>query len=39
MKILWILFWGHFKIGLYLGSFLCILGSFTEVTVQNGDIF
>ena len=28
MKILWIFFGGHHKIGLVLGSFLCNLGSF-----------
>ena len=39
MKILWIFFWGHHKIGLYLGLFLCILGSSFNVIVQNGDIF
>ena len=32
MKILWIFFWGHHKIGLYLGSFL-------KVKVQNGGYF
>ena len=31
MKILWIFFGGHHKIGLVLGSFLCILGSFFKV--------
>ena len=25
------IFWGHHKIGLVLGSFLCILGSFLNV--------
>ena len=42
MKILWIFFWGHHKIELYLGprSFLCILGSFlNRVKVQNGGYF
>ena len=39
MKILWIFFWGRHKIGLYLGVFLCILGSFLKVIVQNEDIF
>ena len=34
-KILWILFWGHHKIRLYFGSFLCILGSLLKVKVQN----
>ena len=33
------IFWGHHKIGLVLGSFLCILGSFFNVKVQNWDIF
>ena len=34
------IFWGgHHKIELYLGVFLCILGSFLKVKVQNGDIF
>ena len=36
MKILWIIFWGHNKIGLYLGPFLRSLGSFLKVKVQNG---
>ena len=36
MKILWIFFGGHHKIGLYLGVILCILGSFLKVKVQNG---
>ena len=35
MKILWIFFGGHHKIGLVFGSFLCILGSFFKVKVQN----
>ena len=39
MKILWIFFWGHHKIGLVWGSFLCILGSVIKVNVQNWDIF
>ena len=30
------IFWGHHKIGLYLGSFICILGSFLKVKEQNG---
>ena len=34
MMILWIFFLGHHKIGLYLGSFLNILGSFLKVKVQ-----
>ena len=32
-------FLGHHKIWLVLGSFLCILGSFFKVNVQNWDIF
>ena len=39
MKILWIFFWGHHKIGLVLGSFLCNLGSFFKVKVQIGIFF
>ena len=39
MKILRIFLGGHHKIGLYLGSFLCILGSIFKVMVQNGNIF
>ena len=27
---------GHHKTGLVLGSFICILGSFLQVKVQNG---
>ena len=30
------IFWGPHKIGLYLGSFLCILGFFLKVNVQYG---
>ena len=39
--ILWILLGGHHKNGLLLGLFLCILGSFFKVKIQNenGDIF
>ena len=37
MKIFWIFFWGHHKIGLVWGSFLCNLGSFFKVRVQNWD--
>ena len=34
------IFWGHYKIGLHIkGSFLCILGSFLKVKVQNGGYF
>ena len=32
------IFWGHHKIGPYFGLFLCILGSFLKVIIQNGDI-
>ena len=39
MNILWIFFWGHPKIGLVLGVFLCILGSFLKVNIQNRDFF
>ena len=44
MKILWIFLGGHHEIGLYLGVismplFLCILGSFLKVKVQNGGYF
>ena len=35
MKILWLFFGAHHKIGLVWGSFLCILGSF----LKNWDIF
>ena len=38
MKILWIFLGGHHKIGLQR-SFLCILGSFLNVKVQNGGYF
>ena len=27
--------WGHYKIELYLGSFLCILGSFLKVKLER----
>ena len=33
------IFGGHHKIGLVWVSFLCILGSFFKVKVQNWDIF
>ena len=33
------IFWGHHKIGLVCGSFLCNLGSFFKVKLQNWDIF
>ena len=39
MNILWIFFGGHPKIGLVLGVFLCILGSFLKVNKQNLDFF
>ena len=39
MKILWIIFLGHHKIGQVRGSFLCNLGSFFKAKVQNWDIF
>ena len=35
MKILWIFFWGHHKIGLYFG----VIFMHFRVFVQNGDIF
>ena len=48
MEILWVLFFlgggggwgggGHHNIRLDLGSFLCILGSFLQVKIQNVDI-
>ena len=37
-KILWIFWRGHPKIGQVLGVFLCILGSFLKVNIQNQDI-
>ena len=39
MKILWIFFLGHPKVGLVLAVFLCILGSFLKVNIQNQDTF
>ena len=39
MKILWIFLGGHYKIGLVWWAFLCNLGSFFKVKVQNWDIF
>ena len=39
MKILWILFLDHHKIGLYLGAISMHLGSFLKVKVQNGGYF
>ena len=38
-KILWIFFWGHHKIGLYLGVLSTHLGSFLKVKVKNGGYF
>ena len=39
MKILWIFLGVITKLDFIKGSFLCILGSFLKVIVQNGDIF
>ena len=39
MKILWIFFWGHPKIGLVLGVIAMYLRSFLKVNIQNQDIF
>ena len=39
MKILWIFFFGHLKLDYIEGSFLCILGYFLKVKVQNGGYF
>ena len=36
MKISWIFFGGHHKIGLILGSFQCILGSFLRSRYRIG---
>ena len=36
MKILWIFFWGHHKIGLYIGVISMHFKSFLKVKVQNG---
>ena len=33
------IFLGHHKTGLVFGSFLCILGTFLKVNVQNRDIY
>ena len=38
MKIFWIFFLCHPKIGLVLGLFLCILRYFLKVNIQNRDI-
>ena len=39
MKILWIFFGGHHKIGLVCGSFLCNLGSFLRSRYRFGIFF
>ena len=39
MKILWILFGGHHKIGLYLGFIFMHFRVFLKVKVQNGGYF
>ena len=39
MKILWILFWGHHKIELYLGVISMHFRVFLKVKVQKGCIF
>ena len=39
MKILWIFFLGHHKIGLYSGVISLHLGYFLKVNVQNGGSF
>ena len=39
MKILWIFYEGHHRIGLYLAIISMHVGSFLKVMVQNGDIF
>ena len=39
MKILWIFFWGHHKIGLYLGAIAMHFRAFLKVKVQNGGNF
>ena len=36
MTILWIFFWGHHKIGLYLGVISMHFRVFLKVKVQNG---
>ena len=38
MKILWTFFWGHHKIGLYLGVISMHFRVFSKVKVQNGGI-
>ena len=39
MKILWIFFWGHPKIGLVLGVISMYFRVFLKVNIQNRDIF
>ena len=39
MKILWIFFGGHYKIGLYLGVIYMHFRAFLKVKVQNGRYF
>ena len=39
MNILWIFFWVITKLEYIESSFLCILGSFLKVNVQNGGYF
>ena len=39
MKVLWISFWVITKLDYIYESFLCILGSFLMVKVQNGGYF
>ena len=39
IKILWIFFGDHNKIGLYLGAISMHLGYFLKVNVQNGGYF
>ena len=39
MRILWIFFEVITKLDYIYGSFLCILGSFLKVKVQNGGYF
>ena len=39
MKILWIFFWGHPKIGLVLGVISMHFRVFLKVNIQNPDIF
>ena len=39
IKIMWIFFWGHHKIGLVLGAISMYFRSFLKVNIQNRDIF